>query len=191
MQISLILKVFHPWQIHISWDKLFWWAFLTARATGVDIAAESLPCIVAISAYDETWICLTSPGRHKGPNSKAGHPGAKLAAGPAEEQPASHHLHTAAGSVSLDMSPPPHQPPTPAHPVTPTPTPTPSSSDKPHLHPSHIPTPTPNISPVHLICPSCGPNSMWRQHYGLSCELLSFCRRADSQTPICAPLLTL
>lgn len=42
------------------------------RGDRAEIAAESLPCIIAISVYDETWICLTSLGQHKGLNSMRG-----------------------------------------------------------------------------------------------------------------------
>lgn len=97
---------------------------------------------------------------------QSGAPGAKLAAGPAEEhQPATTCILLLAQSpwIWTPTLPPLLQLPPPLTPSTPMLWQASSASQS-------YPTPTPNISPVHLICPSHSLNSIWRQHYGLSCE---------------------
>ncbi len=140
-----------------------------SRGDRVEIAAESLPCIIAISVYDETWICLTSPGQHKGLNSKRGTQGPSWRR--AQLRSTSQPPPAYCCSPGLPgYEPPPSLPYFNHHPpLTPSPPPSlllwqASSASQ------SYPTPTPNICPVYLICPSRSLNSMWRQHYGLSCE---------------------
>jgi len=106
----------------------------------VETAAESLSCIIAISVYDETWICLTCSGQHKGLNSKQGTKGPswRLA-----------QLRSTSQSPPAYCCPPGlPQLPSATHPFPHLP-----CFDKPHLHPSHILLPllisAQSISSVH------------------------------------------
>ena len=129
------------------WDNTFWQrGFFYHRCDRVETAAESLACIVAISVYDETWICVTSPGQHKGLDSKQGTQGPSWRQAQLRSTSQPPPANTAARPVSLDMNPrtpPPY--------TSTTTTPTPHCSDKPHLHPSHIllQVSAPSISSVH------------------------------------------
>lgn len=133
-----------------------------SRGDRVEIAAESLPCIIAISLYDETWICLTSPGQHKGLNSKRGTQGPSWRR--AQLRSTSQPPPAYCWSPSLPGYEPPPSLSSPAS-ATPLLLLWQASSAS-----QSYPTPTPYICPVHLICPSRSLNSMWQQHYGLSCE---------------------
>lgn len=144
-----------------------------SRGDTVEIAAESLPCIIAISVYDETWICLTSPGQHKGLNSKRGTQGpswrpAQLRS-TSQPPPAYCCLPSLPGYEPLLPPSPPYT--IPSNPINPPSTTRPTPSLCVSSASQSYPTPTPTICPVHLIRPSPSPDSMRRQHCGLSCVL--------------------
>lgn len=132
-----------------------------SRGDRAETAAESLSCIVG---YLRGWWDMNLSDLHRAAQRtefKAGHPGAKLAAGPAEE-----HQPVTTCILLLTQSPPPPRtsPPPSVHPLLqrPTPPPPPTRSDKPHLHPGHILLPlliSPrSISAVHQIL--CEGNSV-------------------------------
>lgn len=137
-----------------------------SRGDRAETAAESLSCIVG---YLRGWWDMNLSDLHRAAQRtefKAGHPGAKLAAGPAEE-----HQPVTTCILLLTQSPPPSPNITTTLCPSPPPATNPSSSSNPLWQASSAswsyPSPTLNISPVHLSCPS---NSMWRQQCGLSCE---------------------
>ena len=144
-------------------DKLFWWTFFTAEATGLKLQLSHYPVSLLSRCMMRREFVWPPRGSTKGwIQSRA--PRGQAGGGPSWGAPASHHLHTAAHPVSLDMNP---------HP----PSLFPCLGNPPLLllwqassASQSYPSPTPCICPVHLICPSCSLNSVWQQHYGLSCE---------------------
>lgn len=144
--------------------RVFWWTYFTAEAIELKLQLSHYPVSLAISEDDETWICLTYAGQHKGLNSKQG------TRGPSWRQA---QLRSTSQSPPAYCCSPSPTPPNITTTLCPSPSPAtnPSSSSTPLWQASSAsrsyPSPTLNICPVHLSCPS---NSMWRQQCGLSCE---------------------
>lgn len=113
-----------------TWDKLFWWKFFTAEATGLKLQLSHYPVSLLSRCMMRREFVWPPRGSTKG-WIQSGAPRGQAGGGPSWGAPASHHLHTAARPVSLDMNPRPPSLPLPRRPPF-------SCSDKPHLHPSHI-----------------------------------------------------
>lgn len=155
-----------------SWDKLLWWTFFTAEATGLKLQLSHYPVSLLSQCMMRREFVWPPWGSTKG-WIQCGAPRGQAGGGPSWGAPASHHLHTAACPVSLDMN----SPTTPIlPPLTPTTPPLPwqaSSASQ------SYPTPTPNICiwSVHHTAWIYVTATLWPQLR----TLFSFCHWADFQ----------
>lgn len=169
-----------------TWDKLFCWTFFTVEATRLKLQLSHYPVSLLSRCMMRRESVWPPRGSTKGWIQR-GAPRGQAGGRPSWGAPASHHLHTAACPVSLDMNPCTHPPLLTPSPLTP-------SIPPPLHHPPH---------PLALTSLICIPVISYSHSYYLPspshlsitqprfyetatlwpqlCALLSFCHRTVAE----------